>query len=166
MTTRWLDHQDLQVWVRMVAVLELLPARLDSHLRRVADLTYFDYYVLAMLSEAPDRALRMSELAARTNSTLPRLSHVARRLEERGLLRRTTATDDRRVTVARLTDDGWTTVVATAPEHVEQVRTLVFDVLTPDQVAQLDGIARALLDVLDPEGLMTAPYLGPDPAET
>ncbi|NLG21341.1 MAG: MarR family transcriptional regulator [Actinomycetales bacterium] len=161
MTTRWLDDRELQVWVRMVAVLELLPAQLDSHLRRVADLTYFDYYVLAMLSEAPDRSLRMSELAVRTNSTLPRLSHVARRLEIRGLVHRTTASDDRRVTMARLTDAGWDTVVATAPEHVEQVRALVFDALTPEQVEQLRGITEALLDVLDPDGLMSTPYQRP-----
>lgn len=160
MTTRWLDPPDLRVWVRMVAVLELLPAQLDSHLRRIADLTYFDYYVLAMLSEAPGRSLRMSELAARTNATLPRLSHVARRLETRGLLDRTAARDDRRVTMARLTAAGWDTVVATAPEHVGQVRQLVFDALTPEQVVQLGEITEALLGVLDPEGHMSMPYTG------
>ncbi|MCK0113323.1 MarR family transcriptional regulator [Ornithinimicrobium sp. F0845] len=158
MTTRWLDDQDLRVWVRMVAVLELLPAQLDSHLRRVADLTYFEYYVLAMLSEAPERSLRMSELAVRTNATLPRLSHVARRLEARGLLQRTTAHDDRRVTMARLTEVGWDKVLVTAPEHVEQVRSLVFDALTPEQVTQLGEITEALLGVLDPEGHMSVPY--------
>lgn len=163
--TRWLDDQELRVWVRTVAVLELLPAQLDSHLRRVADLTYFDYYVLAMLSEAPDRALRMSELAIRTNSTLPRLSHVARRLEDRGLVHRTTADDDRRVTMARLTEAGWEKVLATAPAHVEQVRSLVFDALTPEQVSQLSCITEALLDVLDPDGLMSTPYRRPDPED-
>lgn len=159
---RWLDLEQLRVWVRLVAVLELLPAQLDSHLRRVADLTYFDYYVLAMLSEAPDRTLRMSALAGRTNSTLPRLSHVARRLEVRGLLVRSTDRDDRRVTVARLTEQGWDTVVQTAPLHVEQVRRLVFDVLSETQVRQLGDITRSLLTVLDPSGQMTSPYEVPD----
>ncbi|WP_109473126.1 MarR family winged helix-turn-helix transcriptional regulator [Ornithinimicrobium cavernae] len=156
--THWLDDEELSVWVRTVAVLELLPSRLDSHLRRVADLTYFDYYVLAMLSEAPDRTLPMSQLAARTNATLPRLSHVARRLEERGLLARGPSHHDRRVTIGRLTDAGWDKVVATAPQHVEQVRQLVFDALTPEQVPQLAAITERLLAVLDPDGLMSVPY--------
>ena len=163
MTTRWLDEDELRIWVRMVAVLELLPARLDSHLRRVAQLTYFDYYVLAMLSEAPESTLRMSTLATSTNATLPRLSHVVRRLEERGLLVRSQAVDDKRATNAQLTDAGWRKVVATAPLHVEQVRELVFDALAPDQVTELGRITKALLAVLDPEGLMSAPYAGRGP---
>lgn len=161
--TRWLDDEQLTVWVRMVTVLELLPARLDSHLRQVAELTYFDYYVLAMLSEAPDRTLPMSALAARTNATLPRLSHVARRLEERGLLERTSSPNDRRVTIGRLTEAGWETVVATAPKHVAQVRELVFDVLSKEQVTQLAGITERLMPVLDPQGRMSLPYTRPEP---
>ena len=74
--------------MRLIAVVELLPGVLDSQLRRDADLTHFEYFVLAMLSEAPERTLRMTALAARTNATLPRLSHVVRRLEERGLVER------------------------------------------------------------------------------
>lgn len=157
----WLTEDQLQVWVRLVAVLELLPAKLDSHLRRVADLTYFDYYVLAMLSEAPGRTLPMSSLATRTNATLPRLSHVARRLETRGLIERATAAADRRVTVVRLTSQGWDRLEATAPTHVAQVRELVFDVLTTEQVQQLGDIAKALLTSLDPEGLMSVDYRRP-----
>ena len=156
--TPWLDDQLLTLWVRMVSVLELLPSQLDSHLRRVAGLTYFDYYVLAMLSEAPDRTLPMSALAARTNATLPRLSHVARRLEDRGLLERTVSVSDRRVTIGRLTEAGWETVVATAPQHVAQVRRLVFDVLSDEQVAQLSDITERLVAVLDPHGRMSLPY--------
>ena len=81
----WLDDRERAAWVRLAAVLELLPGILDSQLRRDAQLTHFEYYSLAMLSEAPERTLRMTALAAQTNSTLPRLSHVIRRLEERGL---------------------------------------------------------------------------------
>ena len=67
------------------AVLELLPGVLDSQLRRDAELTHYEYYVMAMLSEAPKRTLRMTALARRTNATLPRLSHVVKRLEELGV---------------------------------------------------------------------------------
>src|SRR5215213_8486669 len=88
MKTPWLDRDQLGAWVRLVAVLELLPGVLDGQLRRDAALTHFEYYVLAMLSEAPGTTLRMTALARLTRSTLPRLSHVVQRLEARGLVER------------------------------------------------------------------------------
>src|SRR3954462_12498221 len=91
---KWLSAEERAVWVRLSAVLELLPGVLDSQLRRDAGLTYFEYYLLAMLSEAPDRTLRMTALAQRTNATLPRLSHVVRRLEDRGLVTRFPCPED------------------------------------------------------------------------
>ena len=102
----------------LVAVVELLPGVLDTQLRRDAGLTHFEYFVLAMLSEAPERTLRMTALAQRTNATLPRLSHVVRRLEDRGLVERFPCPEDRRATNARLTPTGWDEVVAAAPGHV------------------------------------------------
>jgi DNA-binding MarR family transcriptional regulator len=142
----------MTAWVRLVAVVELLPGVLDGQLRRDAALTHFDYFVLAMLSEAPRRTLRMTELATRTNATLPRLSHVVRRLEERGLVERRPCPSDGRATNARLTDDGWAKVRATAPGHVATVREHVIDALTPEQVGQLADIAGRLLERLDPDG--------------
>ncbi|HEY0952824.1 MarR family winged helix-turn-helix transcriptional regulator [Nocardioides sp.] len=158
METRWLSPTELAAWVRLVAVVELLPGVLDTQLRRDAGLTSFDYYVLAMLSEAPDRTLRMTALAAQTNATLPRLSHVVRRLEERGLVHRFPCPEDRRATNARLTDEGWRTVREAAPGHVANVREHVIDALTPEQLEQLSQIADALLPRLDPTGTMTALY--------
>ena len=108
-----------------------------------------------MLSEAPERTLRMSALAQRTNASLPRLSHVVRRLEDRGLVSRTPCPDDRRATNARLTDRGWDLVVAAAPGHVDTVRRYVVDPLTSRQVDELRGIAGALLIRLDPQGRLT-----------
>ena len=67
-------------------MVELLPGALDTQLRRDSGLSHFDYFTLAMLSEAPERTLRISALAQRTNATLPRLSHVISRLEGRGLV--------------------------------------------------------------------------------
>ena len=104
---------------------------LDSQLRRDADLTHFEYFVLAMLSEAPDRTLRMTALAQRTNATLPRLSHVVRRLEDRGLVERFPCPEDGRATNARLTEAGWDAVVAAAPGHVDTVRHHVIDAAHP-----------------------------------
>ena len=105
--TQWLDDAQQSAWRKLIEVVELLPGSLDSQLRRDADLSHFDYFTLAMLSEAPNRSLRMTALAELTNSTLPRLSHVASRLEERGYLERTPCPTDRRATNATLTEQGW-----------------------------------------------------------
>ncbi|MDF2825989.1 MAG: MarR family transcriptional regulator [Mycobacterium sp.] len=131
---------------------------LDSQLRRDAGLMHFEYMVLAMLSEAPTRTLRMSALAAQTNSTPPRLSHVVRRLEDRGLVQRFACPEDARATNARLTDAGWSMVREAAPGHAANVRACVLDALTPEQVDQLSGIAEAILGRLDPDGAMSATY--------
>ena len=161
MDTRWLNDDELDAWVRLVAVVELLPGALDSQLRRDAGLTHFEYFVLAMLSEAADRTLRMTSLAQRTNATLPRLSHVVRRLEDRGLVQRFACPEDGRATNVRLSEAGWEKIAATAPGHVQNVRHFVIDALTPDQVRQLREISAALLTRLDPEGLMTTEYQRP-----
>ena len=161
METQWLDEAERDAWLRLVAVVELLPAVLDSQLRTESGLTHYEYFVIAMLSEAPERTLRMTSLGQRTNATLPRLSHVVRRLEDRGLVERFPSPEDGRATNARLTDAGWDAVVAAAPGHVATVRRHVLDPLTPEQVKQLRDIGDALLTRLDPQGRMTALY---DPA--
>lgn len=157
METRWLDEEELDTWIRFIAVVELLPGVLDTQLRRDCDLSHFEYLVLAMLSEADGRVLRMTALAARTNATLARLSHVVSRLEARGLVERFPCPQDGRATNAHLTDAGWDVVVAAAPGHVETVRTTVLDALTRRQVRQLGEIAGAILTRVDPDGRMAAP---------
>lgn len=147
---RWLSRTELVAWLRLQAVIELLPGALDTQLRRDADLTHYEYLLLAMLSEAPDRILRMSHLASATNATLPRLSHVVTRLERDGYVQREPDPTDRRATLARLTDEGWAKVLASAPGHVAEVRRLVVDVLEPEQVEQLSAIMLALVRSLDP----------------
>ncbi|MBG6096944.1 MarR family winged helix-turn-helix transcriptional regulator [Nocardioides sp. WG-D5] len=154
----WLDDDEMAAWLRLIAIVELLPGVLDSQLRRDAGLTHFEYFVLAVLSEADDRTLRMTALAHRTNATLARLSHVVRRLEERGLVERFPCPEDARATNARLTAAGWDAVVAAAPGHVANVRSHVLDGLTAEQVRQLTEVGDALLARLDPKGKMTALY--------
>jgi DNA-binding MarR family transcriptional regulator len=155
MQPRWLDENERAAWLRLIAVTELLPSALDAQLRRDSHLTHYDYFVLAMLSEATERTLRMTALAQRTNATLTRLSHVVRRLEDRGLVERFPCPEDGRATNARLTSAGWHEVVAAAPGHVAAVRRHVFDVLEPAQVQQLNQICSALLTTLDADRLMT-----------
>lgn len=154
MTTRWLSTPELSAWVRFASVLELLPGALDGQLRRDAGLTHFDYRLLSLLSETEEHSMRMSALARLTNSTLPRLSHVVHRLEDRGLVRRAPAPDRPRSTVAHLTEAGMRTVEEAAPGHVEAVRDTVIDALTPEQVDQLREISDRLLGRLDPHGVM------------
>jgi DNA-binding MarR family transcriptional regulator len=161
----WLTDEERAAWLRLVAVVELLPGVLDAQLRADSQLTHFEYFVLAMLSEAPERTLRMTTLAQCTNATLPRLSHVVNRLEGRGLVERFPCPEDGRATNARLTPDGWTAVVAAAPGHVRTVRRHVLDPLTPTQVKQLHRIGDALLTRLDPHGRLTGLY-DPEPEKT
>ena len=163
MDPRWLNDAERAAWLRLIAVVELLPGVLDSQLRTQAGLTHFEYFVLAMLSEAPERTLRMTTLAQRTNSTLPRLSHVIRRLEGRGLVERFPCPEDGRATNAQLSDAGWDAVVAAAPGHVETVRHHVLDPLTDEQLEQLRGIGDALLSRLDRDGQLSSLY---DPGGT
>lgn len=158
METRWLDNAELVAWVRLIAVLELLPGQLDSQLRRDSGLTHFEYYTLAMLSESDEQTLRMTALAAQTNATLPRLSHVVRRLEGRGLATRFRCPEDARATNVRLTNEGRNVIRAAAPGHVATVRQLVIDALDAEQVAQLAAIGESLLARLDPDKVMAATY--------
>ena len=160
--TPWLDQPQLASWVRTVAVMELLPAALDAQLRRDSNLTMFEYQVLAMLSEAPDHTLRMTRLAAETNATLPRLSHVVRRLEERGLVSRAQCEQDGRATNASLTTAGTAKIEEAAPGHVRAVRHLVVDALAPEQLDALGEMMDAVLQRLDPDGKMTSLYLRHD----
>jgi DNA-binding MarR family transcriptional regulator len=149
---RWLNDEEQQAWRKLMAVTTLLPAALECQLQRDADLTLFAYWVLAMLSEAPEASMPMSELAARSNSSPSRLSHVVARLEERGWVHREQSPADARVYIAVLTDAGWDKLAATAPPHVDQVRSLVYDALTASQVRQLEQICDSLLGRLDPKG--------------
>lgn len=158
MDTQWLDKRQLAAWVRLTAVLELLPGVLDSQLRQDAGLTHFEYYVLAVLSDSEEQSLQMSALAAQTNATLPRLSHVIRRLEDRDLVQRHRRPEDARATHARLTETGWKKVQASAPGHVATVRHHVIDALSDQQVDQLGEITDAMLERLDPEGRLIPLY--------
>jgi DNA-binding MarR family transcriptional regulator len=150
--TTWLTTEQQSAWRKLVAVVELLPGALESQLQGDADLRHFEYFALAMLSEAPEHTLRLTGLATLTNSTLPRLSHVISRLERRGLVRREPCPEDKRATNAVLTEDGLAVVERAAPGHVENVRRTVFEPLAADDVADLDRIMGRILTALDPDG--------------
>ena len=157
MTPRWLDDEERATWLALVSVMVRLPAELDRQLQRDAGISHFEYQVMAILSEAPERTLRMSVLGELTEGSLPRLSQVVGRLERKGWVYRSPDPTDGRYTLAHLTDDGRDKVVASAPGHVEAVRRLVFDPLSATQLGQLRSIMTRLARTLDPEGRRAAP---------
>jgi len=147
---RWLSPAERAAWLGLIGVVELLPGALDGQLQREAGVSHFEYMVLAMLSEAPAHTLRMTALAAQTNSTLPRLSHVVTRLVNRGFVERVPCPQDKRATNAQLTDAGWHHIQASAPGHVAAVRELVIDPLSAAEIEQLRNISARILARLDP----------------
>ena len=138
----------MDAWLPLAQLMIQLPAALDAQLRRDAGISHFEYAVLARLSEAPDRTLRMSTLADFTSGSLSRLSHVVTRLESQGWITRRPCPDDGRYTEAILTKKGYAKVVATAPGHVATVRRLVIDPLTRTQLRQLSSITARIVDAL------------------
>jgi DNA-binding MarR family transcriptional regulator len=138
----WLDDEQQAAWRGVVALFTKLPAALESDLQRSAGLTLYEYVVLALLSESVGQTLQMSELAAGTNSSLSRLSHVVSRLERRGWVTRQVCPNDGRANQAVLSESGLAKVVEAAPHHLRAVRELVIDAVTPTQLRQL-GTAAA-----------------------
>jgi DNA-binding MarR family transcriptional regulator len=142
----WLDERQLEAWLRFAGLLVVLPAELDAEMQRHHGLTQFEYGVLAGLSEQPDGTMRISVLAQFARGSLSRLSHLIKRLERRGWVRREPDPEDGRYTNAILTDEGYAKVVAAAPSQVDLVRRLVVDALTPAQLRQLGEISARISD--------------------
>ncbi|MFF3560676.1 MarR family winged helix-turn-helix transcriptional regulator [Streptomyces sp. NPDC002574] len=146
---RWLRGGELAAWMSMSRVLTLLLPALERELERDADLNWMEYHVLAMLSEQEHHTVRMSVLAERASSSLSRLSHVVKRLEKQGFIRRETDPDDGRYTIAILTPAGYGKLVAAAPAHVEAVRALVLDALEPGGIEPLKPAFDRIFAALD-----------------
>ncbi len=159
-STRWLSPEQLQTWMRFSAVMVTVPYELDAQLQRDSGINQFEYHVLAMLSDAQDWSRRMSEVAVLTNGSLSRLSHVVSRLERRGWVRREPCPGDGRYTNVVLTEPGAAALREAAPAHVANVRRLVVDALTAQELDQLGAICAKLMA---PQPHCPA-LLNPDPA--
>jgi DNA-binding MarR family transcriptional regulator len=147
--TRWLDGDEQRTWRAWLYSTMLLQERLDRELTRSTGISSAYYEILVQLSEAPDRAMRMSQLADRCLSSRSRLSHAVSRLEERGWVRRQVCAEDGRGQLAVLTDEGFAALEAAAPVHVASVREHLFDQLSGAQLASLRDIGETLLRHLD-----------------
>ena len=150
---RWLTEAEVDSWLSLVRLMIWLPWSIDQQLQRDSDLRIVEYQVLAMLSESPERTLRMSSLADLANASLSRLSHLVKRLEARGLVRREPDPADGRFTNAILTDEGFRILADAAPGHVAHVRSLVIDVLSPEQLRRLGLTADRIMSRIDTSGI-------------
>jgi DNA-binding MarR family transcriptional regulator len=146
---QWLTAAQLDSWLAVVRMMTWLPWSIDQQLRRDAGLGMVEYQVLAMLSTSPERTLRMSTLAERTNTSLSRLSHLVKRFEDRGFVRREPDPADGRFTNAILTDKGFERLAEAAPGHVAHVRSLVIDVLSAEQLRRLGMTAERITSRID-----------------
>ncbi|MFT4126508.1 MAG: MarR family transcriptional regulator [Gordonia sp. (in: high G+C Gram-positive bacteria)] len=148
---QWLDDEQIHDWKAVVALLTTLQAALDTQLKRDAGLNTFEYHVLVALESAPAGTQPMTDLVALTQGSLSRLSHAITRLERSGWVERVACHDARRRTSARLTDAGLQKLREAAPGHVREVRRLVVDALTRDELDALGRCARAIVHEAAPE---------------
>ncbi|MDI2128238.1 MarR family winged helix-turn-helix transcriptional regulator [Yinghuangia seranimata] len=130
---RWLSDEEQRMWRASMGVLNLLPLYLERDLQQLHGLTVHDYEILVRLSEAPDRRLRLTELAGLSHQSKSRLSHQMTRMENAGLVARESCDSDRRGQWAVLTEQGWERLVQAAPDHVASVRRHFVDLLTDEQ---------------------------------
>jgi DNA-binding MarR family transcriptional regulator len=147
---RWLTEREQKAWRAYLVASGRLQEVLDRDLQAKSGMPHTYYMILAMLSEAPQQGIRMSELAEVLKSSVSRLSHAVRKLEEAGWIRRDADPVDGRVTYACLTAEGLRVLEEAAPGHVTTVVDNVFDRLTAEQVEQLYEISAAILGAVDP----------------
>jgi DNA-binding MarR family transcriptional regulator len=162
--TRWLTADEQRAWRIFLDATQLLFSTVEGQLQRESGIPHGYYEILVRLSEAPGRALRMSQLAEASTSSKSRLSHAVARLEERGWVERLDCATDRRVQIAQLTDAGFAALDNAAPGHVEQVRRSLFDHLSPNQVDQLAAICEAIAAAARAEGTTNNCPMGIDEA--
>lgn len=143
--TVWLTAEQQQVWRAYLLGSARLAERMDADLRRFGiDLP--EYEILVNLEEAPERQLRMSELAAAVHQSRSRLTHTISRMERSRLVERVTCPTDRRGVWARLTDQGMALLEAAAPDHVAAVRRFFVEAMEPQDYAALGRGFRAVIE--------------------
>jgi DNA-binding MarR family transcriptional regulator len=136
---KWLNPREMKAWRSYIIasrrLLEALESDLDGH-----DLSMPDYEVLAQLSDAPDRRMRMSELAEIAMLSKSRLSHRMKVMEKAGWVHREVCPEDKRGSFAVMTEKGWRAIVKAAPDHVASVRNRFVDNLTLKEQEELAKI--------------------------
>ncbi|MDN0199829.1 MarR family transcriptional regulator [Streptomyces sp. S.PNR 29] len=154
--TRWLNAEEQHAWRAYCNASALLEDTIDQQLRSTMGVPQLYYAVMVRLSEAPGRRLRMTDIAEQLKISRSRLTHMVRRLEEEGWVRREDCPTDKRSQFAVLTNEGVAALERTAPGHVSTVRAAVFDHLTAEQTRCFAEICETILNALtDPHGPAT-----------
>ena len=146
--TRWLTAREDRAWRGYRRMRALLDLRINRDLAQDAGLSEPDYDVLSNVSEARGRTMRMNELAALMLWTPSRLSHQVRRMEQRGLVTRAECAGDGRGAMVVLTDKGWRSIQAAAPDHVRSVRENLIDLLSDEQIEVLGDVTELVIERL------------------
>lgn len=146
---RWLDAGQQRTWRAYLALQARLAARLNRELQRTSGLSLSDYDVLVQLTDVPDGRLRAFELGDALQWDKSRVSKQVARMATRDLVAKEECEADRRGAYVVLTPAGRRAIEEAAPAHVELVRQLIFDTLTPTQVRALSAISAAILRRLD-----------------
>jgi len=149
----WLTPDQQCHWRSVMALLMTLPSALDAQLKQESGINTFEYHVLVRLGDRPDGSMAMGELAQLTQGSPSRLSHAVTRLERAGWIERQGGAS--RCVNARLTPAGREKLVESAPGHVREVRRLVIDQLTAEQLAGLGAAARIVAETAEPHLALT-----------
>jgi DNA-binding MarR family transcriptional regulator len=158
MATEWLTTEQQRGWRAFLLGSTLLMDRLDRDLRERHDLSLPEYEILVRLSESPNRALRMAELADSVKNSRSRITHTIARMERAGLVVRRQCASDGRGVFALLTDSGYEKLVDAAPWHVESVRSALIDVVDPADLAAVGRAFSAVavaLETGDPDPVLS-----------
>ncbi|GAA1404027.1 MarR family winged helix-turn-helix transcriptional regulator [Catellatospora coxensis] len=143
--TRWLDEHEQRTWRGFLGLQRQLIGQLNRQLQVDSGLSLADYDVLVQLTDTPEGRLRPFELQTELQWEQSRLSHHLTRMQRRGLIDREECADDGRGAFVVLTDAGRSAITAAAPGHVDTVRRLFFDRLTPQQLATLQQVSDQVL---------------------
>jgi DNA-binding MarR family transcriptional regulator len=146
--TRWLDADQQASWRAFAVGVTLLLDRLDADLQHAFDLSLTEYEILVRLSERPDRSMRMAQLADALAHSRSRVTHTVARMQNAGLVARSTSPEDGRGIVCGLTDAGHALLVEAAHVHVEGVRDYLVELATPEDFAALGRVMNAVTDRL------------------
>ena len=146
--TRWLDADQQGSWRAFAVGVTLLLDRLDADLQHAYDVSLTEYEILVRLSERPERSMRMAQLADALAHSRSRVTHTVARMQNAGLVSRSTSPEDGRGIVCTLTDAGYALLVEAAHVHVEGVRDYLVDLASTDDFAALGRVMNAVTDRL------------------
>ncbi|WP_255768282.1 MarR family winged helix-turn-helix transcriptional regulator [Pseudarthrobacter sulfonivorans] len=149
--TNWLDERETGVWRGFLEASQQLVAAMDRQLVQESQLSGAEFAVLVPLSEQADGVVRARDLARSLGWDRSRLSHLLKRMEARGLLKRKHCSSDARGLDVEITRDGRNAIELAAPGHVDFVRTRFFDHLTRDEQDALASVSGKIIAALQPE---------------